>query len=279
MEQLLRALWLLFAVAFALTVALWRSHMGPAIWIKRECGKARALNSDSARQELVRRVQQLVPQASSQNVVFSLQEEVSHLRRVTTYTYYYKVFVADGDCLWVLPFSYDKKTGKYDLGQPAALTQDLIQNVTMAGKPGKRLSVTFRLKPELGSEAVVMVLEPLAFRKNKFYPFDFFQEEACGKAMAVTEKLALSACKMTAEDLEKTRLEDECGNYATGAGTCGSCGIIAASVSGSLPGTLVFFAGALAFFGVMLAKKQVPKISLVIVILEAVAAYFLMKIA
>lgn len=278
MEQILRALWLLAAVGFALTVALWRSHMGPAIWIKRECGKARALNSDSARRELVSRVQQLVPQADGRSVVFSLQEEASHHRRVTTYTYDYKVFVADENCLWVLPFAYDKKSGKYDLGQPAALTRELIQSVALAGKRGKRLSVTFRLKPEAGTDAVVMVLEPLAFRKNKFYPFDFFQEEACEKALAVTEKLALSACNMTAEDLENTRLEDECGNYAAGAGICGFCGIIAASVSGSLPGTLAFFAGALVFFGIMLAKKRAPKISLVIVILEAVTAYFLMKL-
>lgn len=281
MEQLLRALWLLFAVGFALTVALWRSNMGPAIWIKRECGKARAQNSDSSRRDLVSRVQALLPQACDRNVVFSLQEEVSSYggrRRVTTYTYYYKVFVADEDCLWVVPFSYDKKSGRYELGQPGALTRDLIQSVAMAGKKGKKLTVTFGLKPEAGVNSVVMVLEPLAFRKNKFYPFDFFQEEACGKAMSLTEKLALSACDMTAEDLENTRLKDECGNYAAGAGICGFCGIIAASVSGSLPGTLAFFAGALAFFGIMLAKKQMPKISLAIVIAEAVAAYYMMKL-
>lgn len=264
------------------TLVGWRSNMGPVIWARRSRGRARAQDDDTSRRELVSRVQQLLPQANDQNVVFSLQVESrtsgGSRMRVTTYTYYYKVFVADADGLWIVPFSYDKKTRSYELGNPIPLTQDLIQRVSMAGKRGRKLEITFSLKPEVGLDKVVMVLEPLQFQRNKFYPFDFLQEAACDKALGITEQLARSACGMSAEDLEATRMEDECGNYAIAAGICGFCGIIAASVSGSLPLTLAFFAVSLVMFGVILSKKQVPKISVVIVAIEAVAAYFLMKL-
>lgn len=264
------------------TLVGWRSNMGPVIWARRSRGRARAQDDDSSRRELVSRVQQLLPQANDQNVVFSLQVE-SHTsggsrRQVTTYTYYYKVFVADADSLWIIPFSYDRKKRSYELGNPVPLTRNLIQNVSMAGKRGKKLKITFSLKPEVGLNEVVMMLEPLQFQRNKFYPFDFLQEAACDRALAVTEQLARSACNMSAEDLEATRMEDECGNYAIAAGLCGFCGIIAASVSQSLPLTLAFFAIPLALFGVIFSKKQVPKISVIVVAVEAVIAYFLFRI-
>ena len=280
MDQFMRLLWTAVVVVLAVCVAGWRMNMGPVIWIKRSCGKARAQDDTSSRQELVERVRKLLPQANNGNVVFSLQVE-SHTSgggrtRVTTYTYYYKVFVADTDCLWIVPFSYDKKTRDYQLGQPVPLTRDIIQNVSLTGKRGKKLEATFSLKPEVGLDKVVMVLEPLQFKMNKFYPFDLLQEEACDKALAVTEKLALSACGKSAEDLETERLKDECGNYGVAAGLCGFCGIIAASVSKSLPLTAVFFAAALACWGIMLSKKQFPKVSVVFVVIEAAAAWWLM---
>lgn len=276
----MRLLWMAVIVGLAIVAALWRYNMGPAIWIKRSCGRARAQDDPSSRQELVERVRKLLPQANDGNVVFSLQVESrtsgGGRTRVTTNTYYYKVFVADADCLWIVPFGYDTKTRDYQLGQPVALTRDIIQNVSLAGKRDKKLGVTFSLKPEVGLDKVVMVLEPLQVKLSKFYPFDLLQETACGRALALTEKLALSACGKSAEDLESGRLEDECTNYAVGAGLCGFCGVIAASVSKSLPLTLAFFAGALVCWGVMLAKKQFPKVSVVFVAVEAAAAWWLM---
>ncbi len=282
MDKFMGILWYIFVLAIVVTVAGWRYNMGPVIWMRRSRGRARALEDDASRRDLVERVRQRLPQASDQNVVFSLQVEShtsgSSRMRVTTYTYYYKVFVADTDCLWVLPFSYDKKTRGYELGDPVPLTRDLIQRVSLAGKRDKKLTVSFTLKPELGLDKIVMVLEPLQFQRNKFYPFDFLQEGACAKAMDLTEKLALAACGLTSEDLEETRLEDECGNYAVAAGLCGFCGIIAASVGNTLLLPLALFAAALGCFGVMLSKKQMPKISLVIVIVEAVVAFLLFRL-
>lgn len=279
MDRISNFLWLAFVVILACTAAGWRYNMGPAIWIKRSCGRARAQEDDSSRRELVDRVRQILPQANDQNVVFSLQVE-SHTsgggrRQVTTYTYYYKLFVADADCLWLVPFSYDRKQRSYQLGQPAALTPDIIQNVTLAGKRGKKLKITFTLKPEIGADSIIMMLEPLQFKLNRFYPFDFLQEAACDRAMALTEKLALAACGKTTEDLETDRIKDQCGNYAIAAGFCGFFGVVAASVSHSLALTLALFAASLVPFGIIISKKQVPKISVIVVILEAVLAYFL----
>lgn len=281
MNLLFGILWYVFILAIVCTIVGWRYNMGPVIWARRSRGRARALEDDTSRRELVERVRQRLPQASDQNVVFSLQVESrtsgGSRMRVTTYTYYYKVFVADADCLWVLPFTYDKKTRGYELGDPVSLTHDLIQRVSLAGKRGRKLSVSFSLKPEVGLDKLVMVLEPLQFQRNKFYPFDFLQEEACARALDLTEKLALSGCGLTPEDLEETRVEDECGNYATAAGLCGFFGIIAASVGNTALLPLAFFAAALALFGVMIGKKQMPKISLVIVIVEAVIAFLLFR--
>lgn len=166
----------------------------------------------------------------------------------------------------------------YQLGQPVALTRELIRDVGMTGRRGKKMEVTFLLKPEAGPDKVVMVLEPLHFKKNKFYPFDLLQEEACGRAMDMAEKLALAACGKTAEELEAGRMKDECGNYATAAGLFGFFGIIAASVSNSLLLTLGLFAVAVAMFGVIVSKKQLPKISVIVVAVEAAAAYFLFRL-
>lgn len=281
MDRFFGILWYVFILAAVSTIVGWRYNMGPVIWMRRSRGRARALEDDASRQELVERVRQHLPQATDQNTVFSLQVE-SHTSgggrmRVTTYTYYYKIFVADADCLWVLPFSYDRKARSYQVGEPVPITQDFIQNVSLAGKRDKKLLVSFTLKPELGLDKIVMVLEPLQFQRNKFYPFDFLQEAACARAIEITEKLARSACGLTPEDLEETRLEDECGNYAIAAGFCGFFGIIAAYASHALLFPLILFGAALVLFGLMLSKRQMPKISLVIVIVEAVIAFLLVR--
>ncbi len=281
MDYFFGLLRLILILAVVCTLVGWRQNMGPVIWFRRSRGKARAQEDDTSRRELVARVQQLLPQANDQNVVFSLQVE-SHTSgggrmRVTTYTYYYKVFVADTDRLWVLPFSYDRKKRSYALGDPVPLTQEFIQNVSLAGKRDKKLSVSFSLKPELGQDKIIMVLEPLQFQKNKFYPFDFLQEEACSRAMDLTEKLALSACSLTPEDLEGSRLEDECSNYAIAAGFCGFFGIVAAYASHVLLPPLILFAAALALFGLMFSKRHPPKISLAVVAAEAVLTFFILR--
>ena len=281
MDQFPNLLRVALILAFVATLVGWRYNIGPVIWIRRSRGRARALEDDASRRELVERVRQRLPQANDQNVIFSLQVE-SHTSgggrmRVTTYTYYYKVFVVDADCLWILPFSYDKRTRSYELGSPIPLTRDLIQRVSLAGKRGRKLTVSFTLNPEAGLDKIDMVLEPLQFQRNKFYPFDFLQEDACAKAMDLTEKLALSACGLTPEDLEETRLEDECNNYAIAAGFCGFFGIIAAYASHALFLPLILFAAALALFGLMISEKQMPKISLVIVIVEAVIAFLIIR--
>ena len=265
MDQFLNLLRVALILAFVATLVGWRYNIGPVIWIRRSRGRARALEDDASRRELVERVRQRLPQANDQNVIFS------------TYTYYYKVFVVDADCLWILPFSYDKRTRSYELGSPIPLTRDLIQRVSLAGKRGRKLTVSFTLNPEAGLDKIDMVLEPLQFQRNKFYPFDFLQEDARAKAMDLTEKLALSACGLTPEDLEETRLEDECNNYAIAAGFCGFFGIIAAYASHALFLPLILFAAALALFGLMISKKQMPKISLVIVIVEAVIAFLIIR--
>lgn len=272
----------LLIAAFALTVATWRYNMGPVIWVRKALGRSRAQKDGSTRKELVERVRQLLPRAVDGNVVFSLQAE-SHTSggsrvRVTTNTYHYKVFVADTEGLWIIPFYYDKKARSYELGQPVVLTQDLLQTVKLAGRRGGKMEVTFFLKPEVGLNQVVMVLEPLQFRRNGYYPFDFLQEAACEKALEVTERMALAGCGQTAGDLEESRLEDECGSYALIAGLCGFFGVIAASVSHSLMLTGLLFAAALVMFGVMIGKKRFPKISLVFVIAEALLASFLYRL-
>lgn len=281
MDRFLNLLWLILVLAAVCTAVGWRYNMGPVIWFRRSRGRARALEDDTSRRELVERVRQRLPQANDQNVVFSLQVE-SHTSgggrmRVTTYTYYYKVFVADADGLWLLPFSYDRKQRNYQLGDPVPLTRELIQNVSLAGKREKKLKVSFSLKPELGLDEIVMVLEPLQYQKNKFYPFDFLQETACAKTMDLVEKLALSACGLTPEDLEESRLKDECGNYAIAAGFCGFFGIVTAYASHALFLPLILFAAALALFGLMFSKRHPPKISLAVVIAEALLTFFILR--
>lgn len=280
LEKIIGLLGPLLIVALVFTLLGWRDGYGPIIWLKRAAGRRLAQEDPTSRKELVDRVRQLLPQANDGNVVFSLQVETSTSGgsrvRITTKTYYYKVFVADADCLWIVPFSYDKKTRAYQLGDPVALTKDVIQNVTLAGKRGKNLKVTFWLKQGVGLDQVVMMLEPMHFQKNKFYPFNLLQEDACDKAMAVTERLA-QACGKSAEDLETSRVKDECDNYAMAAGFCGFFGIVLAAATGSLVLTALLFAAAVVLFGVIIAKKQIPKISLVIVIAEAVIASLFLR--
>lgn len=275
MILLLELLTPFFGIIFAYVITGWFYGFGPVIWVRKAAGRRRARLTTS-RQELVRRVQELVPQASDSNVVFSVEAETSTSGgskvQVTTSTYHYHVFVADAHCIWILPFFYEKSAGAYDLGAPVALTRELIADVELSGKPAKKLEVTFRLKPAVGLDKVVMVLEPFQFKKNRHYPFDFFQEQACTQAYATTQRLALLACGKDTMDLEESRLRNACDNHAVTAFMCGFFGM-AVAISGSLLPALVLFGAAAVLLVLILAKGRIPKLSLALVILEALCAY------
>ena len=63
---------------------------------------------------------------------------------------------------------------------------------------------------------------------------------------------------VTPEALEAGRLKDECSNYGTYAACAGIFGVMCAPAK-FLPIVLVCFGISLLLFGVMLAKKQIPK--------------------
>lgn len=88
--------------------------------------------------------------------------------------------------------------------------------------------------------------------------------------------MALTACQLTPEELEAGRLKDECSNYGTYAACTGVFGVMFAAAE-SLPIVLVCFGISLILFFVMLAKKQIPKVSAVVVLIEAAAAYWIMQ--
>lgn len=187
------------------------------------------------------------------------------------------VYVAGADCLRTIPFHYDKRTKEYQLGDPGALTKDNVSSVSLDGRRGKNLKVTFYLKKEVGYDSVVMALMPVHFKKNRFYPFDLLQEEACGRALSAAEKLAFTACGKTPEDLEKDRIKGECLSYAIYAIVVGFIGFIVASGSGSVLGTLAFFAVSLGLFGLMIAKKNPPRFSVIAVALEALLSFMFLR--
>ena len=276
MNDLIHFLVPIVAIIFSWVVTGWFYGFGPVIWARKATGRRRA-RSTRSRQELVLRVQQLLPQARDNNLVFSVEEERSASGgskvQVTTSLYHYKVFVAEPQSLWILPFYYQKGPRTYELGTPVSLTRELIQDVTLSGHREKKLEVTFHLKPAVGLDKVVMVLEPFQFRKNRHYPFDFFQEEACTQAYATTQRLALLACGKDTMDLEDSRRKDACDDHAVTAFLCGFLGMAVAISGPPLPALILFGAAAVLLLRI-LVKGRIPKLSLVLVILEALGAYW-----
>ena len=252
---------------------------GPIIWLKRAARRNRALEG-SDRRELVARVQQLLPQANDSNVVFSLHRESSTSGgsqfTVISSTYYPMVFVVDADSFWMIPMAYDKRNRSYALGTPVQFSAGDVREVHLAGSRNRTLTYTFHLELDGRQREFDMDITPYCFRKNAFYPFDFMQETACSRAVTLAEKMAFSACHLTSEDLEAERLKDECGGYATYAACAGVFGIMFTSIK-LLPMVLACFGISLLLFGVMIAKKQIPKISAVIVLIEAAIAYLWMQ--
>lgn len=266
---------LLLSLLFTSAVIARVYAAGPIIWIKQATRRQRALEG-ADRRELVARVQQLLPQANDSNVVFSLHRENTTSGgsqfTVMSSTYYPMVFVVDGDSFWMIPMAYEKRKRNYALGTPVPFSAADVRQVELTGRRGKTLTFTFHLELDGRQREIDMDLTPYCFRKNAFYPFDLMQEAACANAMKLAEQMALTACQLTPEELEAGRLKDECSNYGIYAACAGVFGIMFAA-GDLLPVVLFCFAISLLLLCVMLAKKQIPKISAVVVLLEAAAAY------
>lgn len=248
---------------------------GPIIWLKQATRRGRALEGTD-RRELVERVRQLLPQANDGNVVFSLHREHSASGgsqfTIMTSTYYPMVFVVDGDSFWMLPMAYDKRKRTYALGTPVPFSAGDVRQVRLTGTRKKTLTFTFHLELDGRKREIDMDITPFCFRKNAFYPFDFMQDAACDKAVKLAEKMALTACHLTPEDLEAGRLKDECSSYGTYAACAGVFGIMFAAAEQLVP-VLICFGISLLLFGMMLAKKQIPKVSAIVVVIEALISY------
>ena len=270
---------LLLVVLIVCAVLAKTQEAGPFIWIKRASRRQRALEG-ADRRELVARVQQLLPQANDGNVVFSLHREQSASGgsqfTVLSSTYYPMVFVADDDAFWMIPMAYDKRKRAYALGRPERFSADQVRQVCLTGKRGKVLTFTFQLELDGRKREIDMDLVPFQFRKNAFYPFDFMQEAACDRAMKLAEQMADTACHLTPAELEAGRLKDECGNYGIYAACAGFFGVMLAPTNFP-PVVLACFAISLILFAVMLSKKQIPKVSAVVVLLEGAASYMFMR--
>ncbi len=270
----------LLIILVFLSALLARAYeVGPIIWLKRVLRRKRA-QEGTDRRELVARVRQLLPQANDDTVVFSLHRESSASGgskiTVLSSTYYPRVFVVDGDSLWMIPMAYDKRRRHYELGEPVQFTADAVRQISLTGTRGKTLTVNFLLELDGRKRDIDMDLTPFCFRKNSFYPFDLMQETACDRALKVAENMARIACNLTPEELEAGRLKEECSQYGTYAACAGIFGVLLTPAN-NLPIVLACFVISLLLFGRMIAKKQIPKISAIVVLIEAVGAYLLMQ--
>lgn len=269
----------LFLLIFGSIVLARVYEVGPIIWFKRVSRRKRALEG-ADRRDLVARVQQLLPQANDGNVVFSFHRESSASGgskiTVLSTTYYPMVFVVDGDTFWMLPMSYDKRKRHYALGTPVQFSADAVRQMRLTGKRGKTLTFTFQLELDGRKREIDMDLTPFCFRKNACYPFDLMQEAACDKALHLAETMAHTACHLTPEDLEAGRLKDECSDYGTYAACAGLFGFLL-SPTKNLPIVLFCFGIAVILFGLITSKKQIPKFSAVVVLIEAAASYLVMR--
>lgn len=271
------ALLLVFVVGSIMSAKFYEA--GPIIWFKRAVRRKRA-QEGADRRALVAQVQQLLPQANDGNVIFSNHQESSASGgsqfTILSSTYYPMVFVADGDSFWVIPVAYQRWKRTYALGAPVQFSANDVREISLTGKRGKTMTFTFQLELDGRKSEINMDITPFCFRKNAFYPFDLMQEAACDKATKLAEKMAFAACHLTPEALEAGRLKDECSNYGLYAACAGVFGIMFTPTE-FLPIVLACFGISLILFVVMLAKKQIPKLSAIVVLIEAVIAYLMMK--
>lgn len=266
---------LIVLVSFTLVGAFY--GFGPVLWYRRSKGKKRAQTGED-RRELLARVQQLLPQASDDNLVFSLYCESrtsgGSSVKVTTHTYYRKVYVVDGGQFWLVPFQSGKGKWEYALGQPIQIPAEAIKHMSYSGKRGKNLKCVFTLELDGQIEELEMMLSPCCVRESKYYPFDLLQEKACENALAAFEQLAQTCCGLSVEDLEKDRIKQQCVGFSVYAIVAGFVGMVFSMTK--VPAlSLVAFGVAVVLFGLMFAKKNPPKVSLVLVLIEAALAWLL----
>ena len=256
-----------------------RYEFGPYVWIKRSIGHRRAqIGAD--RQELVARVQKLLPWADDKNIVFSLYKDTTTSSGskvgVTAHTYYSRVFVLEENHIWIIPMTYDRKKRTYELGVPVLLPEKIVKKVVLSGRRKRTLVFTFWLESNEHLTPLEMVLAPFCFRLNSFYPFDMMQEAACIKAREVAEQLAFRAYGVSPEDLEKGRLKAECSQYGICAAVLGVIALLLIPMN--CIGVVAFFLTmAVIMLGLILIKRQIPKVSALIVIIEIVEAYLIMR--
>ena len=271
--------WKIFEVILILafiTLMGGKFGFGPVLWARRSSGRKRA-EEGTERRELVARVQKLLPQADDSNVLYSMYKE-THTSggskvSVTTYTYYSRVFVIDGERIWMIPVNYDRKRRSYELGSPAVIPEEAVKGVNLSGKRDKSLTYTFWIDMDKRTLPLQMVVEPFCFRRNSFYPFNLLQQTACDKAVKAAEDLARRACGMSPEDLENDRLKNLGTGYGFYAGCLGFIGVLCATGQ-LLPATIILFAIALVMLGLMIVNKRIPKLSAVVVIVEILAAWW-----
>lgn len=240
-------------------------------------GKTRA-QEGSQRKELVQRVQALLPQAKEDTILFSMHEKRSvrggsHVTVVNT-TYTPLVFVADGERLWVIPVQVGKRHS-YQLGNPIPLTSEFIKEVSLRGKAGQDQYI-FSVETRDGTQEIPMAIQPFLYQKNRHCPVDLVQEEACRKMTALAQRLAFLSCHMSVEDLEEDRRKDRAIGYATIAGFIGMLGLMFAFLEDA-NATITLFIATLVPFALMLRNRQIPKISAIVVLVQAILSYQFLK--
>ena len=273
-------IWLrIIGIVCVLCVLYWCMFAGgPVRLYRRYRGRTRA-QEGSQRRTLVERVQALLPQASEETVLFSMEEKHStsggsQLTIMTT-TYIPRVFVIDGERLWVIPVAVGKRH-QYQLGEPVPITSRSIKRVSLQGTAGKREQYTFYVETQSGMVEVDMVVQPFVYQKNRYCPVDLVQEKACKQAVAMAQRMALLSCDMSVYDLEEDRQSNQGLRYATYAGCLGMLGVLSTPAE-TIAGVVFFFAAALVMFGLMLVNHRIPKFSALVVLVEAIVAYQLIK--
>ena len=171
---------------------------------------------------------------------------------------------------------YDRRKKAYGLGSPVRLDPGAVRQVRLTGRPGRDLRFTFWIEERDGLQQLDMVLAPYCFRKSSFWPFDLVQQDACEAVACGARSIACFACGLTPEDLEKERLKNECAQSGVYAACAGIFGVLLVPTE-SVPVVLACFGAALVLLGRIIAKGQIPKLSALVVLAAAAAAWIMMK--
>ena len=93
---------------------------------------------------------------------------------------------------------------------------------------------------------------------------------------ALAQRLAFLSCHMSVEDLEEDRRKDRAIGYATIAGFIGMLGLMFAFLEDA-NATVILFIATLVPFALMLRNRQIPKISAIVVLVQAILSYQFLK--